>query len=64
MPSHSREGAFQLPGSPLTEADLAKLAASGIPRELAEQALLRRVTSTEGAAIVGIKGAGDQAGTA
>jgi hypothetical protein len=40
-------------GGPLTEADHAKLERSWIARELADQALLRRVTSPEGASIVG-----------
>jgi hypothetical protein len=51
-----------LPGRPLTDADLAKLAACGIPQELADRARLRRVDSAEGAVIVGRNGAGDYAG--
>jgi hypothetical protein len=51
-----------LPGGPLTASDLAKLAASGVPRELAEQAQLRRVDSREGGAIVGRNGSGDYSG--
>jgi putative DNA primase/helicase len=51
-----------LPGHPLADADFAKLAACGISRELAEQALLRRVDSQEGAAIVGRNGAADCSG--
>jgi hypothetical protein len=42
-----------LQGCPLSEEDLRKLEAAGISRDLAKQALLRRVTSSEGAAIVG-----------
>ena len=40
-------------GGPLSEADYAKLERSWIPRELANQAVLRRVTSAEGASIIG-----------
>jgi hypothetical protein len=40
-------------GGPLTDSDYAKLERSWITRELADQALLRRVTSPEGASIVG-----------
>jgi hypothetical protein len=46
----------------LTIADFAKLASSGISAELAAQALLRRVDSSEGAALVGRNGSGDYAG--
>jgi hypothetical protein len=46
----------------LTSADYTKLAASGIPHELAQQAQLRRVDSQEGAAIVGRNGSGDYEG--
>jgi hypothetical protein len=42
-----------LPGSPLTDPDFEKLAASGIDRQLAEQARLRRVFSLEGAEVMG-----------
>jgi hypothetical protein len=41
------------PGGSLTEFDFRILEACWITRELAEQALLRRVTSVEGASIVG-----------
>lgn len=51
-----------LPGGPLTEQDYTVLEHSGIGRELADTALLRRVTSHEGNAIVGRSGAGDYAG--
>jgi hypothetical protein len=46
----------------LTSADLAKLASSGIPSDLAARAQLRRVDSQEGAAIVGRNGSGDYEG--
>jgi Domain of unknown function (DUF3854) len=46
----------------LTSNDFAKLAASGIPQELAEQAQLRRVDSREGGELVGRNGSGDYAG--
>ena len=46
----------------LSHADLAKLAASGIPPELAAQAQLRRVDSREGGAIVGRNGSRDYSG--
>lgn len=49
-------------GSDLSETDLRNLEASWITRELANQALLRRVTSAEGAAIVGRNGRGDYSG--
>lgn len=49
-------------GCDLTESDLRNLEASWISRELAQQAMLRRVTSSEGAAIVGRNGRGDYSG--
>jgi hypothetical protein len=51
-----------LPGSELQPNDLEKLAACGISPELARQALLRRVTSQEGARLIGRNGAADYAG--
>lgn len=51
-----------LRGGPLTSADIARLEKGGIPRELAEQAFLRRVDTEEGAAIVGRKGPANCAG--
>lgn len=51
-----------LPGSALTIFDLERLARSGISAELAQQPLLRRVTSVEGAAVIGRNGSGDYAG--
>ncbi len=51
-----------LPGADLSASDLARLAACGITAELAAAAGLRRVTSQEGAAIVGRNGSGDYAG--
>jgi hypothetical protein len=51
-----------LPGNPLSEADFAVLEAIGIPRGLAQQALLRRVSSLQGREIVGRNGSGDYAG--
>jgi hypothetical protein len=46
-----------LPGAELTASDLGKLARSAITPKLARQAYLRRVTSTEGVALVGRNGA-------
>jgi hypothetical protein len=54
--------AIRLPGSPLTEADFKTLDKSFISREAAERAMLRRVDSEEGRALVGRKGGGDYAG--
>ena len=51
-----------LPGTALAPRDLEKLAQCGISRELAERALLRRVTSQEGGAIVGRNGGADYSG--
>jgi hypothetical protein len=51
-----------MPGTALTPADLERLAKGGIPPELAEAAILRRVPSHEGAALVGRNGSGDYAG--
>jgi hypothetical protein len=42
-----------LPGGPLTESDYSKLESSWITRDLADRALLRRVTSGEGAVLMG-----------
>lgn len=55
---------MNLPGRDLEPRDLEKLAASGIPAELARQAMLRRVSSAEGASLVGRNSAGDFAGIA
>ncbi len=49
-------------GMPLEPRDYAALAARWIPRELAEQAMLRRVDDAEGATIVGKNGSGNYAG--
>lgn len=49
-------------GVALTEADHQKLASSWITPELAEQAMIRRVTSSEGAGLVGRKPNGEYAG--
>ncbi len=49
-------------GKPLTEGDYAALAKSWITRELAEEAMLRRVDTHEGREIVGQKGNRDCAG--
>lgn len=49
-------------GGELEPRDIAKLAACGIPFALAAQALLRRVASAEGAAIIGRNGGGNYAG--
>lgn len=51
-----------MPGCGLTELDLRNLEASWITRELAEQAMLRRVDSSEGARIVGRSDRGDYSG--
>ena len=53
---------MNLRGSPLTDADLVKLAKCGISAELAETALLRRVDSQAGAEIVGRNGNADYSG--
>jgi putative DNA primase/helicase len=53
-----------LPGSSLRESDLEQLCRSGINAALAERALLRRVDSPTGGAIVGRNGSGDYAGIA
>lgn len=52
----------ELPGSPLNKSDLRQLAKCYITPELAEQALLRRVTSVDGAQIVGRKPNANYAG--
>jgi hypothetical protein len=52
----------ELPGKPLRDADYQKLESSWITPELADQALLRRVTSGDGAQIIGRKGSGDYEG--
>jgi hypothetical protein len=49
-------------GGPLIEADYAKLEQSWISRELANQAMLRRVSSNDGASIVGRRDNGSFAG--
>jgi Domain of unknown function (DUF3854) len=49
-------------GGPLTDADYAKLERSWITRDLADQALLRRVSSPEGASIVGRRDNGSYEG--
>ena len=50
---------MNLPGVALSRGDLDRLARSGISCELATQALLRRVTSSEAAATVGRKDSGE-----
>jgi hypothetical protein len=52
----------ELPGTVLTEADLERLALSWIDRVSAERALLRRVTSIEGAELIGQHDGKDYAG--
>ena len=52
----------ELPGTPIIEAYLDGLAQSWIDKETAERALLRRVTSLEGAELVGQKDGHDYAG--
>ena len=49
-------------GDNLLESDFLNLEASWIDRELAERAMLRRVTSAQGAAIVGRNGLGNYSG--
>jgi hypothetical protein len=49
-------------GSPLTEEDYASLAKCGIPSEIADLAMLRRVDAIEGREVVGRKGTLDCAG--
>jgi hypothetical protein len=49
-------------GGPLTESDYTTLAASWITREIADAAMLRRVSSLDGRDIVGQKGKRDCAG--
>lgn len=49
-------------GGPLTEEDYATLAASGITRELADQAMLRRLDTSEGCEVIGQKRSRDCAG--
>lgn len=51
-----------LPGKPLLISDIEHLARSGINRETAERALLRRVDSLAAGQIVGRNGSGDYAG--
>jgi hypothetical protein len=51
LPTHSAR--VSLDGAPLTENDYSVLGKSWITRELADQAQLRRVTSPEGAVLVG-----------
>jgi len=51
-------------GGPLLEVDYAKLLNSWITRELADQAMLRRVASAEGAAILGRRDNGSYSGIA
>jgi len=53
-----------LRGEPLRDADYAALEGSWIWRELADQAMLRRVSSTEGAEIVGRRDNGSYSGIA
>lgn len=53
---------MNLPGQPLTKRDLEKLQSSWITTELAQQAMLRRVNSTEGATIAGRKDRANYAG--
>ncbi len=58
-----RRGVFMnLPRAPLSAEDLARLEQCGIAREIAEQAMLRRVESVDGAALVGHKGGCNCAG--
>ena len=50
-------------GGPLTQADYAKLLKSWVTPDFADQAMVRRVTSDEGAAILGRRDDGSYAGT-
>ncbi len=54
--------AVNLPGSPLDHRDYERLSKSGISRQLANDALIRRVASEEGASTVGRKDAADYSG--
>src|SRR5215831_6267520 len=63
-PPGGGECVVNLPGGPLLAVDIKQLAQSGISAEVTEQARLRRVSSEEGAALVGRNGAGDFAGIA
>ena len=60
MTKMTRSG--KMPGCNLTESDLRTLGAWWITPKLAEQAMLRRVTSAEAATIVGRNGRGDYSG--
>src|SRR6185437_6276309 len=53
---------MDLPGTPLTPSDLERLAQSGIDRDLAQRAQLRRVDSLTGGHIVGRNGGADYSG--
>ncbi len=53
---------MNLPGGPLTDADLAKHEQGGISRDLAIAAMLRRVNSAEGGQEIGRNGHGDYEG--
>lgn len=53
---------MNLAGGPLADSDLRKLSTCAITADLAQQAMLRRVDSAEGASIVGRNGSGDYAG--
>jgi hypothetical protein len=55
---------MDLPGAALSRSDLEELARSGISTEVAEQAMLRRVDTFDGAQIVGRNGNADYAGIA
>jgi len=52
----------RLPGVDLTPADLAALSQCGIPEDLARTAMLRRVDSATGSALMGRNGSGDYSG--
>jgi uncharacterized protein (DUF927 family) len=53
---------MEISGTPLNADDYSKLARSWIPRELADQALIRRVASHEGGRLIGRNGSGDWSG--
>ena len=61
---HPLAGALNLRGEPLRDVDYSALESSWISREVADQAMLRRVSSVEGAEIVGRRDNGSYDGIA
>src|ERR1035437_950393 len=63
MTEHSQSGASpNMRGEPLTDSDYTSLEGSWITPDLADQALLRRVSSAEGAEILGRRDSGSYSG--